>query len=50
MYLFGIDANVKTFDLSLMNPLDHSIVEGDLPTLYFALMFAGWFTLRLKCA
>ena len=29
-------------------PIIYWIVEGDFPTLYFALMFAGWFGLRLK--
>ena len=29
-------------------PTINWIVEGDFPTLYFALMFAGWFGLRLK--
>ena len=29
-------------------PIIYWIVEGDFPTLYFALMFAGWFGLWLK--
>ena len=29
-------------------PIIYWIVEGDFPTLYFALMFAGWLGLRLK--
>ena len=29
-------------------PIIYWIVEGDFPTLYFALMFAGWFGLRLN--
>ena len=29
-------------------PIIYWIVEGDFPTLYFALMFAGWFGVWLK--
>ena len=29
-------------------PTINWIVEGDFPTLYFALLFAGWFGLRLN--
>ena len=29
-------------------PIIYWIVEGVFPTVYFALMFAGWFGLRLK--
>ena len=29
-------------------PIIYWIVEGEFPTLYLALMFAGWFGLRLK--
>ena len=29
-------------------PIVYWIVEGDFPTLYFALMFAGWFGVWLK--
>ncbi len=29
-------------------PIIYWIVEGEFPTLYFALMLAGWFGLRLK--
>jgi hypothetical protein len=29
-------------------PIIYWIVEREFPTLYFALMFAGWFGLRLK--
>ena len=32
----------------LVFPIIYWAVEGDFPTLYFALMFAGWFGLRLK--
>jgi len=29
-------------------PIIYWVVEGKFPTLYFVLMFAGWFGLRLK--
>ena len=29
-------------------PIIYWIVEGDFPTVYFALMFAGWFGVWLK--
>jgi hypothetical protein len=29
-------------------PIIYWIVDGNFSTLYFALMFAGWFGLRLK--
>ena len=29
-------------------PIIYWVVEGEFPTLYFVLMFAGWFGLRLK--
>jgi len=29
-------------------PIIYWVVEGEFPTLYLALMFAGWFGLRLK--
>ena len=29
-------------------PIIYWIIEGDFPTLYFALMFAGWFGVWLK--
>jgi len=29
-------------------PIIYWIVEAEFPTLYFALLFAGWFGLRLK--
>jgi len=29
-------------------PIIYWVIEGEFPTFYFALMFAGWFGLRLK--
>ena len=45
---FGVILGIFLTPGVVIFPIIYWIVEGVFPTVYFALMFAGWFGLRLK--
>ena len=49
-WLLGLGVIIGIFLIPgvVIFPIIYWIVEGDFPTLYFGLTFAGWFGLRLK--
>ena len=49
-WLLGLGVIIGIFLIPgvVIFPIIYWIVQGDFPTLYFALMFAWWFGLRLK--
>ena len=45
---FGVILGIFLTPGVVIFPIIYWIVEGVFPTVYFVLMFAGWFGLRLK--